>query len=169
MRSTTSRLQHEVHVADDADVFGEMEEQRRRDVVGQVADQAQIAADAGEVESQGITFVDGHACRRVLLVQAGDQVAVDFDDVQMIEARQQRLGNCPEAGADFDDRVAALRIDGGDDGIDDAAVNQEILPESFAGDVALHWRTAMRVASATASNRLPGSARPLPASSSAVP
>jgi hypothetical protein len=30
--------------------------------------------------------MDGHALGRVLLFQAGDQVAVDFDDVQMIDA-----------------------------------------------------------------------------------
>ena len=44
-------------------------------------------------------------------------------DVQMIQTRQQGLGDRPQARADFDDRVATLRIDGRDDGVDDAAID----------------------------------------------
>ena len=75
----------------------------------------------------------------MLFFQAGDQVAVDFDDMQMIEASQQRLGDRPQSGADFDNGIAALRVDGRNDGIDDAAIYQEILTEALAGDVAFHW------------------------------
>ena len=150
-----------------------MEKQRRRDVVRQVADQTQILADRGEIKIQRIAFVDGHPFRRVLFFQTGDQVAVDFDDMQMIQARHQRLGNRPQTGANLDEYLVFLRPDGGNNGSDDAAINEKILPKAFAGDVFFHagqtFLAAIRAASATASKRLPGSARPLPAKASAVP
>src|SRR5574343_1724326 len=74
----------------------------------------------------------------MLLLQTGNQVAIDFDDVQVIDTLQQRLGNRPQAGADFDHRIATLRIDGRDNGGNDAAIDQEVLAEAFAGDVAFH-------------------------------
>ena len=160
-----------MHVTDDFGAVGEVEEQRGRDVVGQVTDQPQVAADACEVEGERVALMDGQALRWVLPLQAGDQVTVDFDDVQAVDALQQRLGDGAEARADLDDGIATLRIDGRDDGADDALVDQEVLPKPLTGDVTLHvlLLCAMRAASATASNRLPGSARPVPASSSAVP
>src|SRR5690606_20535694 len=107
----------------------------------------------------------------------GDQVAVDFHDMQVIQPFQQRFGQCAEAGADFDDRVAALRADGFDDAGDDAVVDQEVLAESLARNVpgtcaSVHalrrWR-ARSAASSTAATRLSQLALPVPASSSAVP
>src|SRR5574343_42074 len=164
-------LQHEVHVVDRLGVVGEVEKQGGRNVVGQVADQTLPRADAGEVEGQRIALVDGHALPAMLLFQAGDQVTVAFDDVQVIDPLQQGLGDGAEAWADFDYRITTLWIDGRNDGTDDALVDQEVLAKSFAGDVAFHadFLCAMRAASLTASNKLPGSALPVPASSSAVP
>jgi hypothetical protein len=81
-------LQHHVHVVDCVDVLQEMEEERRGDVVGQVADYAQplgaaLAREGGEVEGEGVGFVDGEA-RLVgkLGLQLRDEVAVDFDGVE---------------------------------------------------------------------------------------
>ena len=109
----------------------------------------------------------------MLFLQACNQVAVDLDDMQMIQPGQQGFGERPQPGAYLDHGVGALRVNRRDDGGNDAAIDQEVLPETLAGDMAFHqapaFLAAMRAASASASNRLPGSARPLPASSSAVP
>ena len=106
-----------------------------------------------------------------MFLEPDDQVAVDFDDMQMIDTRHQRLGNCPQPWANFDDGFIAPGVHGRHDGGDDAGIDQKILTEAFSGNMALHgiFLVAIRAASATASSTLPGSALPVPANASAVP
>jgi hypothetical protein len=55
------------------------------------------SADAGEIEGQRVAFVDGHALGRAVS-SAGDQVAVDFDDVQVIDAGSSGSVIAPRPG-----------------------------------------------------------------------
>jgi hypothetical protein len=47
----------------------------------------------------------------------------------------QRLRERGQARANFDHGLPGLRVDGVHDGIDDAAIGQKVLTETFAGDV----------------------------------
>ena len=150
-----------------------MEQQRRGDVVGQVADDAQGVAEAAEIEFEGVAFMDGELLRREVPAQPGDQVAVDLDDVQASHDRAQRLGQRAETGADLDDMVIRLGGDRRDDLAHDAGRYEEILPKPLARPMcrkrSLHRRAMISAATFTAAKRLAGSARPVPARSSAVP
>ena len=75
--------------------------------------------------------------------------------------------NAPLPGPDLDDPFAGTGIDRGDDAPEHARIVQEMLAEALAR--ADHPARPSRPASRIASNRLPGSARPVPARSSAVP
>ena len=74
--------------------------------------------------------------------QAGRQVAVELDDGEAAQALDQRLRERGQARADLDHGLAGARVDGADDGVDDAAVAEEVLAEALARDVlaaAAHW------------------------------
>jgi hypothetical protein len=66
-----------------------------------------------------------------------DQVTVDLDCMEMVNALDQRAGQRAKPGADFDYPVIPPRCDRVDDARDDTAVRQEVLAEAFAGDVHL--------------------------------
>jgi hypothetical protein len=70
--------------------------------------------------------------------QAHGQVAVQFDDCELAQPLDQRLRERGQTGPDFNHGLARLRIDGLNDGLDDPAVAQEMLPKTFARNV-LHW------------------------------
>src|SRR3546814_3681745 len=59
------------------------------------------------------------------------QVAVEFDRRERAVALEQREGHRALAGADLDQPVAGLRVDGVDDPVDHAALVQEVLAEGF--------------------------------------
>ena len=112
-----------------------------------------------------VTLVDDEFARaRAVPPQFRNHVAVDLDHLEPPAALEQRPGQRAEPGSDLDQPLAGLRIDRGDDTREHARVVQEMLPEALAG--ADHPSSS---ASPIAANRLPGSARPLPARSSAVP
>jgi len=172
-------LQHDVNITDLGAIPGNMEQQRCRYVVGQVADHAQPIAERGEVEPEHIGGVHGQA-RRELVRERGGEIAVDFDGVHFIHCGEQRARQRAQPGSDFDDAVGARRAYRSDDRGNDAGVNQEVLAEAFARLVlqeAARTRTcsvqvlprASAAAMLTAASRLPESALPLAASSSAVP
>jgi hypothetical protein len=84
-----------------------VEQQRRGDVVGQVADHAQRRRQRAKSNFRASpSWIVSRSGGIVGLAQAGDQVAVDLDHVQVVEPRQQRLGQRAEAGADLDQAVA---------------------------------------------------------------
>ena len=128
-------LQHESHVADVRGKRHQVEQQRGGNVVGQVADDAQVVPQRTEVEFQCVAAVNGEAVGGPGAVQPRDDVAVEFDRMQVRQAVEQGLGQRAEAGADLDDGFARLRMDRVDDGVDDAVVDEEILAEAFAGGV----------------------------------
>ena len=63
------------------------------------------------------------------------EVAIAFDDGEMLEALQQWNRQCAESRPDLDQVVVELRIDGGDDAVDVVPIDQEILTEALARDV----------------------------------
>ena len=163
-------LQHEIHVADAVAAFDQVKQQRRRDVVGQVADDAQGIAERTEVELQRVGFVNAHVVStREAMAQGARQVAVEFHAMQMPGFPRERFGDGARAGTDLDDRVAGLRIDRLHDGVDNAGVGEEVLPEALAGAMPVHRVCESVAAMWTAANRLPASALPVPARSNAVP
>ena len=118
-----------------------MKEQRRRDVVRQVADQAQVVADAREIERQCIARMNRHALRVHAVSEPGNQVAIDLDDMQMIEPGQQGFGQAPPAPGRSRPRG---RVRCGSMAETMAAmmppIDQKILAEALARDMALHGR-----------------------------
>ena len=83
-------LQHDVHVAQLRVVRREVEQQRRADVVRQVADDAQVAAERGEVELERVGLVQRQSCRRrERSREPGREVAVDLDGGDVAGARDQ--------------------------------------------------------------------------------
>src|SRR5258708_30875956 len=142
-----------------------MEEQRRADVVRQVADDAQVGPKRREVEFERVAFVETQFLRRVRLAQPARQVAIDFDCRDMAGARDQAPRDRGQARADFDDVVARPRVDGLLDACNVMRIGEKILAESLAGIMAVHSalalyaaRSASSMASSTAAIRLPGSA-----------
>ncbi|MCY1514918.1 hypothetical protein D9M68_494840 [compost metagenome] len=132
-------LQHEVHVADQVGVIEQVEDQRRGDVVGQVADHPQavrLGAQLGEVELHRIALVQGELrIEAELELEQRNQVLVQLDHVEMRAATGQALGEGALAGADFHQAFACTRVNGAQDAVDDAGVVQEVLAEAFAGAV----------------------------------
>ena len=112
--------------------------------------------------------MDAQVLRRMQPFQPGNDVAVDFNDVQMVEPLQQRFGQGTQPRPDLDHLGVAPGGNGRDNVRDNLLIDQKMLAEAFARGVA-HWRSAISIACSTATNRLPGSALPVPASSSAVP
>ena len=114
----------------------QVEQDRRGDVVGQVADHPQRRAcgvgQRGEVDLQhvGLDYLHPFA-----LAPARGQVAVELDHRQRAAALEQRLGQRAQAGPDLDQRLAGPRRDGPHDGVDHGRIGQEMLAEALAGDV----------------------------------
>jgi hypothetical protein len=163
-------LQHEVHVLDAGVTVQQTKQQRRRDVVGQVADNAQPVAQATVVEFQCIGLVDADVRLAVVfLAQGTGQVAIDFDAVQVPGCSSQRRRDGAMAGPDFDYNVVGPWSDRADDGFDYARVRQEMLAEALARAVFRHDPESSDAATSSAALRLPGSAMPRPAMSRAVP
>ncbi len=67
--------------------------------------------------------------------QAQRQVAVELDHREAPQALDQGLRERRQTRPDLDHRVARLRRDGLDDGVDDAVVAEEMLAEAFARNV----------------------------------
>ncbi|MNI62765.1 hypothetical protein D3C73_1180980 [compost metagenome] len=129
-------LQHEVHVADQVRVVQEVKNQRRGDVVRQVADHSQAAwrgIQAVEVELQRIALMQVEvALAGKLLVEDRDQVLVQFHHVELRAAAEQALGQCALARADFQQAVFCLGMNGAQDAVDNAGIVQEVLAKAFA-------------------------------------
>ena len=157
-----------MHVGNACTRLEQVEEEGRRDVVGQVAADAEWRPSAvygRKIHLEHVALVhDELPSARATLAQHGDQVAVDLDRLEAMAALEQRPRQGTAAGPDLDDALARPRIDGRDNAREYARVVQEMLAETLAR--ANHPR---RCARSIASNRLPGSARPVPARSSAVP
>ena len=114
-----------MHVTDLRAVFEHVEQNRGRDVVGQVADQADavFAGQLAEIDLQHVFMHDGQFADAMRgFAQRRNQVAVEFDDGQATVFFQQREGDGALARADFHQHIALFRVDRMHDMLDDAAV-----------------------------------------------
>src|SRR6185436_104618 len=136
--------------------------------IRQVADDAQIRSERGEIERERIAFMDGELARAEVAFQSRHDVAVDLHHVQRPGDTRKGSRDCGEAGTDLDHAVAGARCYGRDDARDRAFVNEEVLAETLARAVRVA-QAASSAASSIAVRRLPTSPRPVPARSSAVP
>ena len=127
-------LQHEVLVEHRACGGQQVEQDRRRDVVGQVADDAQLAAppcrQRREVDAEHVGFDD---FEHRVLAQPRREVAVEFDDGEVLAALDQRQRQRAEPGADLDQRLAGPRVDRRDDVVEDAGSARKCWPKRFLG------------------------------------
>ena len=128
-------LQHEVHVCNVLPHRQEVEQERRRDVVRQIADESQglrTPTQARNIELQHIAFMDPQrAIGRYFGTQLANRVAIDFHDIERVDAFEQRQRQRAQAGTDFDDRLSGARIEGIQDPRDDRAIVQEVLAEAL--------------------------------------
>jgi hypothetical protein len=164
-----------VQILDGRRLAEQVKQERRRDVVGQVADDPQAAAAAcgqgGEIKGEGVRRVQFAACAvHELATQPRGQVAVDLYGVEAaVRAAQQFVGEGATSRADFHQAVAGANAKRRHDSPDHGRVVQEVLPEALADVRHQRPRAASPIASCTAAARLPTSALPVPARSSAVP
>ena len=66
-------------------------------------------------------------------LQASRQIAVQFDNGQLVKTFADRFGQRGETRADFNHRLAFLRINRRDDAVDHKLIVEEVLPEAFTG------------------------------------
>src|SRR5690606_4610993 len=129
-------LQHEMHVADQVGMIEQVENQRRGDVVGQVADDAQavcIFAEPGEIEFERISLVQVKVRQAAeFALQDRYQVKVKFNDIQPRAAVQQTLGQGTLARTDFHQMLAGTRINAPQDAMNHARIMQKILAKALA-------------------------------------
>ena len=97
-------------IANRFDFVEQMKQYRCGDVVGQITHNAQIRTQRGEIKDQCITGVNRHLCTRVFFLQAGNQVPIKLNHVQMSRALQQWLRQGAEAWANFYDALARTWI-----------------------------------------------------------
>jgi hypothetical protein len=76
-------LEHYVDVDDRLLELREMEEQRRADVVGEVADDAQLRAEHREVELERVDDVQRQLRRGELVGEPRGKVTVDLDGIEV--------------------------------------------------------------------------------------
>ncbi len=168
-------------------VVEQVEQQGCRDVVRQISDDPQTAAarpgERSEVELERVRLVQREALWRPKLgVEQRGQVPVDLDRIEARGPIHEQTCQGTPSGTDLDQTVGGLGTQGRDDAVQDRGVVQEVLAESFATRgpvVGVHERELdglracvgeiMSMAISMAQARLFASARPVPASSSAVP
>ena len=166
-----------MHVDDRLGVLEHMEQDRRGNVVGQVADQPDpaLAGQLAEIDLEHVLVHDGQFADAVRgLGERRDEIAVELDDGQRAVLPEQRKGDRALARSDFNQVVARLRVDREHDFLDDVAIMQEVLAQLFLRRFLEMAHARLRACascahSATAAIRLEGSALPVPAISSAVP
>ena len=93
---------------------------------------------------QGIARMNNQARRIELLFQTLDQVAVEFNHMQLLQRLQQQARHGSQAGTDLDHRIIRLRVDGADDVVKYALVGQEVLAETLAWNVFHEFRFLLR-------------------------
>ena len=113
----------------------EVEQDRRRDVVGQVADDAKLSTRRRggqgreiDVEHVGLDHLE---TRRA--AQPHGQVAIELDDGERLAALEQRTGQRAAARPDLDEGLSRPRVDRVDDPVDHRSVDEEVLPEPLPG------------------------------------
>ena len=105
-------------------------------------------AERGEVEVERVGDDERQRIGRELRAQARREVAVDLDRRDAPGVRDEARGDRGQPGADLDDGVARARRDGGDDARDVMRIDEEVLAEATARDVAIHRGGAVQPAAA---------------------
>ena len=115
-------------------------QQRARNVVGQIADQPHTpgTGQCREIKRQGIGLVNRQPCLRPGLAQASNQIAVDLDRIEVADPIEQFDRECAKPGTDLDETIIIARVDRVADATEDRSVGQEMLAESLARRM-LHW------------------------------
>ena len=131
-------LQHKMHIGHFIGHFAQAKQQRRGNIIRQIADNFLFAGHAAKIKLQHIAFVYHQFIGKGQCFQALDDVAVDFDHIKLIELARQRLGNRRQTGADFNHHIIGRGANGAHNIIDDAGVLQKILPETLAGFMLFH-------------------------------
>jgi hypothetical protein len=126
-------LQHEDRVAHAIGEIGHPEEDRRRDVVGQVTDDAQRRGKDREIEFERVGLVHRELVARIFARKCSGQVAVDLDGVQFPERENQLPREDAGPGTDLHHGVAGLRADRLHDAPHVMTVGEEVLAEAFPG------------------------------------
>ena len=126
-------LQHEMHFVHQRRERDQMKQQGAGNVVGQVADDLQrtSAFEVAKVEFQRVALVDAQPFGREALLQAGDQITVDLDHMQVVDTFQQRVGQGAQSRTDFHHRVAGARRNGINDLANDSVGYQKVLAKPF--------------------------------------
>jgi hypothetical protein len=146
------RLNDDVNFVDEVREGEQVMKNRRGDVVGKIAVDADAAAagDGGEVRFEDIAGNDGEI-REFLreLAKAGDELRVDFDGVDGSADGEEVLGHFTVAGADFDPAMSIVprERDGGmrrnANGARDLLAPMEIGEEVLAEALACHWGSSV--------------------------
>ena len=180
MRSTTSVCSMTWMSRMRARVAREVKQQRRGDVVGQVADDAQAGAERGEIELERIAFVDRRALAAETRARSRATMSRSISTTcSGATTRASGRVSAPRPGPISTMRSPRARRDGGDDGGDrPPRRSRKFWLKRLRGRCSVTARGAplfrpRRASSArelgSPSTRLPASARPVPARSSAVP
>ena len=114
----------------------EREENRRRDVVGQIRRDLErlIFHEGADVRLQDVT---GHDAQMIVggerLGEDGGQLLVKFDGGDVCAGFEKPLRQRADARADLQDAVAFFNFRRRHDVLDDRAVDEEVLPEPLRG------------------------------------
>ena len=115
---------------------GQFHQQARGDGVGEIGDELHpgFREQRGQVafEDVGVDKVQAGLAGEALL-EVGRETVVLLDGGDGRGAVEERAGQDAEAGADFDDGVGRLQLGGGEEDIEDVAVDQKVLPEDARG------------------------------------
>ena len=85
-----------------------------------------------DVEDVGVDEVQGaEGCG--FFRKRREDARVVFDGGQFANLAQQRQGECAKAGADFQNVLARLGVDDGEQAGDDGFITQEVLAQVFGG------------------------------------
>ncbi|SBT03417.1 hypothetical protein PROAA_1060004 [Candidatus Propionivibrio aalborgensis] len=82
--------------------------------------------------------MEGQFSWRITRLQSGDDIAVNLDDLQMIQKFQQWVSQRSKSRTYLNDTIVTLQCDCIDNSGYHLSVNQEILPKTFAWNMLVH-------------------------------
>ena len=129
-------LNHHGYIQNTVAILDESFEERRCDVVGQIADE--VKRSVWKVDFEGIALDDLHI-RRHLRAESRNEVSIDFDRDNALDCSGEDLREASGARANFDDRVFRLQVCELHNTAEDGSISQEMLAEAL-----LQFRAAKR-------------------------
>ena len=129
-----------MHVAHALGVARDVEQQRRGDVVRQVAHQAQAGGKAREVELERVRAVHGQPEGRKARGERRGEIAVELDRFELARALDQRAGERALAGPDLHQEIVGRRRNRIDDAREHARVVEEMLAEPLTRPMRGRWQ-----------------------------